>query len=483
MDPHDPGGSDVPPAGSRLVRDVPRGSAPGHTARCLAGRHGCRRRRLPIPPRAAVATAGPSTTRTAGRPFRLLLRSAGRPVVLALLAAVAVAALLPASSHAAFGVQSFSATTQNADTSLFTQAAGHPFNGITAFTLNSVGGLPDGGVLKNIHVDIPPGVIPDPESLPKCTSATPTLANCGVATQIGTTTINALVSAGPPPVIAPFTVPVFNMEPPDGLVSDFAFILPVGPAVHIEGSVRDTSDYGVVFDIRGPDRRAAGHGRHPALLGRPGRAHRRRIAAALRHHPHLLRPALHDAAHRRVPDGPDGDRLGHDAHRRDRLRRVPFTPTIAVAPDTTRRDSPTGGSVTLHVPALRNPPASSPRTSRTRVITLPEGVTLNPSAANGLEACTDAQLAQGHARPGRLSRRVGDRHRRDRLGEPRRAAHRGCSGSGSRSTTTPTACSCARPTRRAWTCASRARSRPTPSPAGSRRRSRTRRRRRSPTSR
>jgi hypothetical protein len=304
------------------------------------------------------------------------------------------AVLMPGAAHAAFGVQSFSATTENDDTTLFTQAAGHPWIGITAFTLNSAGGLPDGGVLKNIRVEIPPGVIPDPESLPKCASATPTLANCGVATQIGTTTVYALVSQAPP-ITQPFTVPVFNMEPALGQVSRFAFILPVGPRVDIEGSVRDTTDYGVVFDIRG-------------LTGAPPV-----MGATLRF---WGVPADHTAGGSPLPFfttptfcGPpytteltvesqtgatatDSDTTPTGATGCDA---VPFTPTIAVAPETTRRDSPTGGSVTLSVPALRDPTGLESSHVKDTVITLPDGMTLNPSAATGLQACTDAQLAKG----------------------------------------------------------------------------------------
>ena len=43
-------------------------------------------------------------------------------------------------------------------------------------------------------------------------------------------------------------------------------------------------------------------------------------------------------------------------------------------------------------------------------MTLPAGMGLNPSAANGLEACTDAQFGKGTREPGRLPGGVEDRH-------------------------------------------------------------------------
>ncbi len=74
---------------------------------------------------------------------------------------------------------------------------------------------------------------------------------------------------------------------------------------------------------------------------------------------------------------------------------VPFNPTISVTPGTTKRDSPTGGSVGIHVPYLLDPDGIESSQVKDTSITLPEGVSINPSAANGLEACTDAQLAKG----------------------------------------------------------------------------------------
>src|SRR5258705_61873 len=90
--------------------------------------------------------------------------AAGSRNARAFLACIAVIVLLPVAAQADFGVQSFSATTLQSDgTTLFTQAGGHPSFGVTSFTIKTAGGLPDGGfpggVLKNIHVDVPPGVL------------------------------------------------------------------------------------------------------------------------------------------------------------------------------------------------------------------------------------------------------------------------------------------------------------------------------------
>jgi hypothetical protein len=68
---------------------------------------------------------------------------------------------------------------------------------------------------------------------------------------------------------------------------------------------------------------------------------------------------------------------------------LPFTPGINVQPTGTAANSPTGVSVKLTVPQDTIP---KPADLKKAVVTLPEGMALNPSAADGLQACTDAQL-------------------------------------------------------------------------------------------
>jgi len=354
-----------------------------------------------IPPDTGAATSVFMSTRAAGT--FLLLRKASRPIFFALLAAVISVMATPTAAHAAFGVQSFHAETRQSDNvTLFTQAGGHPSFGVTSFTINTTaGGLPDGGlldgggVLKNIHVDVPPGVIPNPQSLPKCTSPTPILATCGVATQIGTTTILVLANVAPP-ITAPITVPVFNMEPALGQVSDFAFSLGVAaPRVNIEGGVRDTSDYGPTFDIRNLSGNPPVMGATLSFWGVPGEHTTGGSPAPFLTNPTFCGPPYTTGLTLQSQTGvtaTDSDTTPTGATGCDR---VPFNPTISVTPGTTRRDSPMGGSVNLHVPAVLDPTHIESSQVKTTALTLPEGLTLNPSGASGLQACTDAQLAKG----------------------------------------------------------------------------------------
>ena len=71
---------------------------------------------------------------------------------------------------------------------------------------------------------------------------------------------------------------------------------------------------------------------------------------------------------------------------------LPFSPTLSVTPSTTRRDTPTGLDVDVHLPGGSSDLQSA-------AVTLPAGMSINPSAANGLAACSDVQFAAGTNTP------------------------------------------------------------------------------------
>ena len=161
--------------------------------------------------------------------------------------AIAVAAVLllavATPAHAEFGVKSFTAAVKDKDGNLVTQAGAHPYVGVTSFTFNSTATGPDGNV-KDIRVDLPPGLISNPQATPRCTAAQ--FPNCPRETQVGTEQLTAQVGLAP----VTTTVAVYNMEVgPDGL-ADFAFAVPlIAPRTDIIGGLRDRGDLGLFFTI------------------------------------------------------------------------------------------------------------------------------------------------------------------------------------------------------------------------------------------
>jgi hypothetical protein len=69
-----------------------------------------------------------------------------------------------------------------------------------------------------------------------------------------------------------------------------------------------------------------------------------------------------------------------------------FKPTLKARPTTNVADSPSGLEVDLHIPQTNSQDTRATANLRDAVVTLPEGLVLNPSAGNGLDACSSAQI-------------------------------------------------------------------------------------------
>jgi hypothetical protein len=76
-----------------------------------------------------------------------------------------------------------------------------------------------------------------------------------------------------------------------------------------------------------------------------------------------------------------------------------FPPTIAVTPEEPQATIPTGYAVDLRIPQSEGAEGISTADLRDAVIKMPAGVVLSPSAATGLEACTEAQAELGTENP------------------------------------------------------------------------------------
>jgi hypothetical protein len=337
------------------------------------------------------------------------------------------AALAPV-ARAAFGVQEknweagtcSNATPANCEysqaSSFYTQAAGHPNWGITKFTLNHSGSDVEGAPLKRIRVDIPKGLAANPNALGICSEAQFEAETCPVGSKAGTTELTAVAE----PLGELLKIPleglsgeVYNLGPQAGTDRTglpLRFGIDVAPAgklvtpVHLilKGHVAWAGDYHEWFEIDNiPTTSTVLSGIIP-------------VEAALKIETSQLNfegtkggnfltlPSecsstttsylevesyAHEVAHAvtHTPVGVDG------------CGAVPFKPTAQVSGKPTQYDAPDGAATDVHVP--QNTSSTNTADIKDASVTLPEGLTLNPSAAHGLEACTEAQLGQGTENP------------------------------------------------------------------------------------
>ncbi len=357
--------------------------------------------------------------------------SAGICLRVAVLAALAVSGLAAASSAAAaepFGFSNFvSATCNDAECiSPFTQAAGHPPVGLTVFKLNAVGTAGKEAPVEDIRnerVDVPAGLSTNPEALPQCSMSefgeevAPGIfaeSTCSSKTVIG---VNKVVVVVPGPTDLTIEGTVYNLERPPGVPAEFGVALPLEalgfPGLYshtlIEGGVSWHSEIGLDKVSAIPDSGDSHEffevhniGDAPPLLesvliykgtaGENGKHFLTVPSACATPQISRIEAESYGGKFMSTVFPPAGELKATGCDK------VPFAPEIEVTPSQTLSDLPNGVTIDVKVPQEENGEEISPSALQKVEVLLPEGMTLNPAAANGLQACTDEQFGKGTGR-------------------------------------------------------------------------------------
>jgi hypothetical protein len=362
----------------------------------------------------------------------------------ALLAGVlALGLFVCASASADTPITSFEAIPTN------TQAGGHPDLGIT-FSLanrdiqNSVNPCACEDA-KDVTVHLPAGFIGNPHATPRCSIADFSADTCPIDSQVGMARIE--VGNGE----THFLAPVNNMIPPADLAGLLAFkILLFGTPQFTILSSRTGSDYGldakVTSIVHGPypltafqqvlwgvpadpshdafredpetvhgeahigpayagefcDAEGALSSSDPNTVVQPcffGSANLPPIPSNSPLTPFLQAPTTCD-----TPLASSIDVLSYDGGTTHASAPWPqgtgcaqlsFNPSLYAQPTTKDADAPSGIDVNLQIPQQLSPTIPSPSQLRGATVTLPPGFSINPNAADGKTACTDAEARFG----------------------------------------------------------------------------------------
>lgn len=304
-----------------------------------------------------------------------------------------------------------------------TQAGSHPYQLEIGMNFNDVAPKEPGDTLrvpsaglKTISGELPQGVVVDPTAVPKCTEIRlESEAGCPDATQIGTVRLSTSLSNGNPG--AGF-FPLYNMVPPPGHPSSFAFEVLQIAYVHLLGRVRSNGDYGLSADVSQIPSKIGILGNEITLWGDPSDPSHDQVRGincashGLTNCPTppplakpflslpsscpsapgetLLKAAAWDgpAAEKAYPrSGPAGEPVSVNG-----CNHVQFEPTISSQATTNVGDSPSGLDFTLHQPQNEAMHGLATANLKNARVTLPAGMALNPSAAGGLEACDPGQI-------------------------------------------------------------------------------------------
>ncbi|MCL2770167.1 MAG: hypothetical protein FWD42_08695, partial [Solirubrobacterales bacterium] len=306
-----------------------------------------------------------------------------------------------------------------------TQAGAHPYELTDTFRLNTsthtfANGTtdqfaPDANA-KDAITDLPPGLIGNPDATPSCNPYQVVKEDCSGAAQVG---ILRLYTANPGEAaedkLLNHQAPLYNVVPPEGLAAQFdANIAKVGD-VRIDARVRTGSDYGVTGEVLNS---SADEGLVEAQVTLWG------VPASESHDAERYCPRGGGVAPNCSERGPlnpfltnptacTGERaarMGVDSWQEAGVfvsgeskmpaitgcAEVDFKPSIVVEPTAKASDSPTGLAVELKVPENEDPTGLAEADLKDAKVTLPAGVTVNPSSASGLLGCPLLRGKEGH---------------------------------------------------------------------------------------
>lgn len=282
----------------------------------------------------------------------------------------------------------------------FRQAAGHPPFGITDFTLNNTGGFPEGFV-KEIVVDTPEGLGVNPQANVQCplAQAETAITTCPPQSIVGVNYLTAVVSTSPLLQVRA-AAPVYNVEPFNGVPSMVAFPEATGGPVFIVGDL-DPKDQHVRFTISNVH--APEPPLHPAIVGSRLVFFGQKNPFGFGNGTYLTMPSncaggQTTGLHVKSYEGAEASASYTTKVGADECESAPFNVQLD-STSSGSTDSPEPATIDVRMPDQLKPETRANSHLLTAKVTLPEGAGINPSLANGLDACTDAQFKQGTDEP------------------------------------------------------------------------------------
>ncbi len=335
--------------------------------------------------------------------------------VAAFLATLLVAAIGASGSRAAefeeFGIKSVSAGES-------TSVAGlHP-DFTTRFDLNRSSTQPNvaAGRLGAARIDLPPGLLGNPNLVPHCSTGQFLALNCPFDSQVG------IVNIGLAATESEKTSPIYVLEPPnDDEVARFGFNK-VGLPVFVDLSVRTAGDYGLTATVSGPPADSTINSIETIIWGNPTDpihdtlrltpfesvfcstaclAPEGKRSSGLNHPiPFMSNPTTcesqevgFDITSYALPDRISSDKAPLPSI--TECESLPFHPSLSVTPTSGTAGAPTGLSAVLKIAQTNSVEVPATSAMRDARVTLPEGMTLATNAADGLAACSDSEVHLG----------------------------------------------------------------------------------------
>lgn len=296
--------------------------------------------------------------------------------------------------------------------------------------------------IKTLRIDLPPGLTVNPEATPRCPIAQflsgfpkPIKPTCDPESQVGTEKIwlatNDDEFALAPGFFAPkgFVIPpqkdqtevaLYNLVPNPGEPAKFGFVIREEVPIFLETEVAWESDFHESFRIKLPITPELAEARHVStLISRLVNEGRKGDGTYITNPTTCFDPnlpeysTLYSTWFRAEsygdpdPEFPNGStpvesKLPKDGSGKrvvqEGCETIPFDPSVEVNAGTNAVDSPAPATVTTKLPfepATEGGAGQMQSHVRKAEVSLPKGMGLNPSGAQGLVACSDAQFKKG----------------------------------------------------------------------------------------
>jgi hypothetical protein len=336
-----------------------------------------------------------------------------------------------------FGIEHFSSRAEAEGGELDTRAGGHPFQLTTSLQFNSGRMKPSvdrnqraveqPAQPRNLRFSLPAGLLGNIATVPTCsledfgTEAKETTNSCPDETAIGATSLSFFL-AGAIGFARP-AVPVFNLPPAVGEPARFGFTI-ANVAVIIDTKVDPNNDYRVIASVNNASQVPQVLGATLSIWGTPGDPRHDNSRgwgcvynigdpgdcarpSGLGEDAFLRLPVScatpmdfsAEAEPWNVPFGSVVSLRSFEGQQMSGCNQVPFSPEVTAAPTSKLAGSPSGLDFGVAMPnkGLLNKDAIAEGQAKRVEVTLPEGMTVNPSQAEGLLGCSSAALARESA--------------------------------------------------------------------------------------
>ncbi len=343
---------------------------------------------------------------------------------------------------APFGTLHFDAWLSDSASRPYTQAGGHPYEFSTEFNFDTYSAADSSqewehsGTTavrdpKDTVVDLPPGMIANPQGVPRCELAEFFTQECE-ATKVAVGNAGIRIhgtSDGAFSVIEP----VLNLQPSSAYPGELGITVARIPLVIITSGIRSGSDYGVMaaaisvqadvtrlrLNLWGvpADEGHNGVRGKECVLGSLSSARfytvkedeDRCVAerglsggggpAGVPPTPFITMPTECSGNTVDVGGSYDSWQLAGEYTSRsvalppfDGCNSLQFNPSIQSLPTTSLADAPSGLEFKLHVPQNEDPEGVATPELRKAVVKLPAGLSINPASGEGLSGCSEAQI-------------------------------------------------------------------------------------------